>query len=121
MILRDDQVLLTHYAFTDAAGAAQGGWTLPGGGMERGESPAECCVREVLEETGYHVELTGLLDVDAHWIAPEARNFPDGDKPLMGLKMLYTARITGGDLVCEVDGSTVVFDRAGRPLGVIEQ
>lgn len=33
------------------------GWSLPSGGLEAGESFKECCTREVLEETGYHVDV----------------------------------------------------------------
>ena len=31
-------------------------WMLPGGGLEIGETPEECCIREVSEETGYLIE-----------------------------------------------------------------
>ena len=37
---------------------ATGQWMLPGGGLEAGETPGECCRREVAEETGYLVEPT---------------------------------------------------------------
>ena len=40
-----------------------GRWCLPGGGMDPGESASECCVREVLEETGLQVRVTGLTGV----------------------------------------------------------
>ena len=36
-------------------------WTLPGGGIEAGESPAEAAVREVWEETGLRVKAMRLL------------------------------------------------------------
>jgi ADP-ribose pyrophosphatase YjhB (NUDIX family) len=40
-----------------------GRWCLPGGHMESGESAAEACEREVLEETGLKVRATRLLGV----------------------------------------------------------
>ncbi len=38
-------------------------WTIPGGAMEPGEAIAETAIREVLEETGITVEVTGLVGV----------------------------------------------------------
>ena len=38
-------------------------WCLPGGGMDPGESAAETCVREVLEETGLVVRVTRLVGI----------------------------------------------------------
>jgi mutator protein MutT len=36
-------------------------WEFPGGKIQRGESPGECAVREVQEETGVEVALCGPL------------------------------------------------------------
>jgi ADP-ribose pyrophosphatase YjhB (NUDIX family) len=38
-------------------------WTVPGGAMEPGETIAETALREVVEETGVQVEITGLVGI----------------------------------------------------------
>ena len=38
-------------------------WAIPSGGIEEGETPQECCVREVKEETGYDVKIIEQLMV----------------------------------------------------------
>ena len=48
IIIRDGLILLTHETIS-------GWWLVPGGGMEEGETPEECCIREVEEETGFIV------------------------------------------------------------------
>ena len=48
IIVQDGKILLTHELNS-------GWWLIPGGGMEAGERPEECVVREVEEETGYIV------------------------------------------------------------------
>ena len=45
--------------------AGQGGrrkrWSVPSGGLEKGETLEECCIREVWEETGYNVEVVNKI------------------------------------------------------------
>lgn len=36
-------------------------WSIPSGAREAGETLEECCVREVWEETGYHVKVVRKL------------------------------------------------------------
>lgn len=40
---------------------ADGGWTLPGGWADIGDSPATAVVREIVEESGYQTRVTKLL------------------------------------------------------------
>ncbi|MCP4428859.1 MAG: NUDIX domain-containing protein [Chloroflexi bacterium] len=63
-------------------------WCLPGGGVDAGESVAQCAIREVFEETGVEVELTRLVGVYSrpHWGL-------DGDHVV-----LFAARPIGGKL-----------------------
>ncbi|MGE7934783.1 NUDIX hydrolase [Viridibacillus arvi] len=36
-------------------------WAFPSGGIEQGETPEECCIREVKEETGYYIVIEDSL------------------------------------------------------------
>jgi len=56
--VRDDRgrLLLIHKVDNDF-------WALPGGAMDLGESVADAAVREVAEESGVKVEITGLVGI----------------------------------------------------------
>lgn len=44
-------------------------WGLPGGGIDAGENPSQAVIREAVEETGQHIEILQLLDIQTdHWI-----------------------------------------------------
>lgn len=57
VIVRDGHVLMVRERRRDADGRRLGieYWTLPGGGIEDGESSEAAVIREVAEETGLHV------------------------------------------------------------------
>lgn len=50
IIVKEGKILMSHERTHDC-------WTLPGGGIEEDESRESCCRREVLEETGYIVDV----------------------------------------------------------------
>ncbi|MFF5366275.1 NUDIX hydrolase [Streptomyces sp. NPDC013187] len=98
--VRDGQILLARSPAWD--GTLE--WVVPGGGMEHGEDPYDTVRREVEEETGYRIEVTGLLGVDS-----SHRVFRNGFGPAVdhhGVRLVYEGRITGGELRNEVNGST---------------
>jgi 8-oxo-dGTP diphosphatase len=80
-------------------------WTMPGGGIELHESIEQGVVREVREETGYDVELGPLLGIDTYLIPTEKR-LAGEPRPLRGIRVVYAATITGGELTHEIDGTT---------------
>jgi len=94
----DGRVLLCHIAPSVGAGDL---WTLPGGGLDFGESPTAAVVRELAEETGYGGEVLGLLDVSDRLFAEVA----DADR-LHAIRVVYAVRVVDGALRDEPDGST---------------
>lgn len=83
-----EQVLLTRRE-------DNGRWCLPGGGMDAGESAAEACVRELLEETGLEVRVTKLIGI---YTTPDIlMEYPDGNRT-QPVAFSFEAEIIGGKL-----------------------
>jgi len=78
---REGQVLLVKRNIDPARGT----WCMPGGFMESGETPQVTAIRECKEETGFEVEITGLIDVYYY------ENYRGS-----GVLILYKGKIIGG-------------------------
>jgi 8-oxo-dGTP diphosphatase len=99
-IVRDerDRVLLCHIHPAVGVGDV---WTLPGGGLEFGESPRRAVLRELEEETGFIGEIDRLVEVDDRVFT--SRN---GADRMHAIRIVYEVTIVGGSLRDELDGST---------------
>ncbi|MBD0735405.1 NUDIX domain-containing protein [Streptomyces sp. CBMA29] len=81
-------------------------WALPGGGMEMTDSLPGTAVREVKEETGLDVEITGLVGTytdPRHVIA-----YTDGEVRRQ-FNVCFTARVTGGELAVSDESTELRF------------
>jgi ADP-ribose pyrophosphatase YjhB (NUDIX family) len=83
-----EKVLLTRRA-------DNGRWCLPGGMMEAGESIAEACEREALEETGLRVRVTRLVGVYSD--PDQLVIYPDGQKAHF-VSLSFEAEVIDGEL-----------------------
>ncbi len=61
IVILEGKILLTYEVNTNQ-------YFIPGGGLEDNESPEECCIRELAEETGYVVKpLTQYLTIHEYY------------------------------------------------------
>jgi 8-oxo-dGTP pyrophosphatase MutT (NUDIX family) len=81
-------------------------WVLPGGLIEAGELPADGAVREVWEEMGLLVHLTGILGV--YGGEPLIVHYANGDRASY-VNVLFSGRIVTGEL--SVDGEEILEAR----------
>lgn len=88
-VVRRDKVLLARRAYTPWKDR----WASPGGFCEVGEHPIETVEREVLEETGLRVSVTGYVGV---WVDAYADERPATDADVINVAY-YTAEALGGD------------------------
>jgi 8-oxo-dGTP diphosphatase len=87
----------------------KGSWALPGGFVEYGETVEEAVIREVKEETGIIIEITGLLGV----YSDPARD-PRGHL----ITVCFLASKIEGELKADTDASEVVCLTPDEAMGM---
>jgi len=95
LVEQDGRVLLVRRAMKPKIGF----WCLPGGYVDYEEGPVTAVIREVREETGLIVHVTGLQA--AYHVCADPRG--------MGVVLIYRAVPTGGELRPGDDASEVRF------------
>jgi ADP-ribose pyrophosphatase YjhB (NUDIX family) len=96
-VFRDGRILLVREILDD------GRWTLPGGWADVNQSPSECVVREVREESGFETVARKLAAV---W---DRRRHPHPPHPFHIYKMFFLCDLVGGEARTSIETSGVDF------------
>lgn len=99
LIAREGSLLLSRRAIDPGKGR----WSFPSGYVDLGESPATAAIREVKEETGFDVRLSGLVGV-----------YSSPNRPVV--LVVYGAEVTGGSPIqCDEVEETALFSESALP------
>ncbi len=101
VVVRDTQGRLLMIRRTD-----NNYWSIPGGGVEPGESVREAAIREVAEETGLSCDITGLVGVYSN--PGHVAAYDDGEVR-QEFSICLTGRRAGGEIRTSRESSQVSF------------
>ncbi len=96
VVFQDDKILLVKEK-------VDGGWTLPGGWVDIGDSPSDAVTREIREESGYKtraVKMLAVLDRNKHGHPAFIYHL---------YKLFILCELTGGAPCCSIETDGVEF------------
>ena len=100
VVIDGDRVLLVKRAHEPLKGE----WSLPGGAVELGETLQAAIAREVLEETGLHVEVGPIVDVF------DRLRFDGDGRPRFHYVLIdFVCRPRSGAIVCSSDAEAAAW------------
>ncbi len=95
--------------------ADDGYWAMPGGMMDIGETFARAAVREVREETGYEVEVTGLVGLYSD--PAHVTSYDDGTVG-QECSIVFRGKVIGGAAAVSSESTQVRFVGAEEIAGL---
>jgi len=97
LLIKNNELLLCR--LSQRVMKSAGHWTLPGGGLDFGESPEDAMVREFREETGLIVKTGSLVTIDTLSDEVNGTRFHS-------IRIIYQAHYLEGELKFEDEGTT---------------
>lgn len=86
-----------------------GVWAIPGGGIESGESVRETAVREIKEETGLTLQITGLVGIYSELTQSRIVTYPDNGDVCHLVDVVLEATVLSGILTPSHESEALEF------------